>query len=75
MEDMECYHPPKEGESSDVEIMQVKGLQNITIFNMRKFGRISVEFRAVYEDSLTYLEMNIIREKSGWKIISYGLEK
>lgn len=74
MEDVECYHP-NEGESADVEIMQVKGLQNITIFNKRKTCHISVEYLAVYEDSLSYLEMNIIREKSGWKIISYWLEK
>lgn len=72
--ELECYHP-NEGESAEVEIIQVKGLQNINIFNMRKSCHISVEFRAVYEDSLTYLETDIVREKSDWKIKSYGLEK
>lgn len=70
----ECYQP-NEGESAEVEIMQVKGLQDINLFNMRKECHFSVEFRAVYEDSLTYLETDIVREKSEWKIISYGLEK
>lgn len=73
-QDAECYQP-NEGESADVEIIRVKGLQNIKIHNMRTGCHISVEFRAVYEDSLTYLEMDIVREKSGWKIASYGLEK
>lgn len=72
--DLECYHP-HEGESAEVEIIQVKGLQNINIFNMRNPCHFSVEFRAVYEDSLTYLETDVVREKSGWKIKSYGLEK
>lgn len=70
----ECYQP-NEGESSEVEIMQVKGLQDINLFNMRKECHFSVEFRAVYEDSLTYLETGIVREKSEWKITWYGLEK
>lgn len=70
----ECYHP-QEGESAEVEIIQVKGLQNINIFNMNKPCHISIEFCAAYEDSLTYVETDIVREKSCWKIKNYWLEK
>ncbi len=36
---------------------------------------LSLEFRFPDEDSLTYLTTNFVRESSGWKITSYGLEK
>lgn len=72
--ELECWRP-NEGESAEVVIMQVKGLQNINIFNMRKSCHISVEFYPVYDDSLSYLETDIIREKSNWKIKNYAVEK
>lgn len=72
--EVECYQP-NAGEPSDVEIVRVKGLQSIKIHNMRTSCHISVKFFAAYDDSLTYLEMDIVREKSGWKIKNYALEK
>lgn len=72
--ELECWRP-NEGESAEVVIMQVKGLQNINIFNMRKSCHISVEFYPVYDDSLSYLETDIVREKSNWKIKNYSVEK
>ena len=36
---------------------------------------LALEFRFPNEDSLTYLTTKFVRESSGWKITSYGLEK
>ncbi len=70
----ECYQPNR-GEFDEVEIVRVKGIENINLFNMGKTCHFSVECVLVNDDSLSYLETDIVREKSGWRIESYGLEK
>lgn len=73
-QEAECYQP-NAGEPLDVEIVRAKGMQSIKIHNMWSGCHLSVEFLAANDDSLTYLEMDFVREKSGWKIKSYALEK
>ena len=60
--------------TGDVQIMGIKGLSEVGADNSTDCT-VEVEFLPVQEDSLSYLFMTFEKDKTEWKISSYGLEK
>lgn len=71
--DIDAYESP--GQADELEIIQIKGSQQID--ERHPLGRyiLSIEFRIPNEDSLTYLTATWRKENEDWKISGYGLEK
>ena len=63
------------GQADELEIIQIKGLQQIDEHHPLDRYTLSMEFRIPNEDSLTYLTATWRKEDEGWKISGYGLEK
>ena len=70
---LDAYSDPEHAD--EVEIIQIKGLQNIDESNVLDRYNLSLEFRVPDEDSLTYLEVTWEKENGSWKVSGYGLEK
>ncbi|MDE7206722.1 MAG: hypothetical protein K2N90_06120 [Lachnospiraceae bacterium] len=72
---------PYEGEidtyegTGTVSDFSIKGLPDVGEPNENDKWEILLEFRDSGEDSYTYLTFSFVKQESGWKIQSYGLEK
>ena len=57
-------------------VVSIKGLDGIGDMELGSLCYPSVEFYSGIEgDSYSYLSLTVIKEASGWKVQSYGLEK
>lgn len=61
--------------ADEVEIIQIKGLQQIDEGNLTDHYNLSLEIRISGEDSLTYLSVTWENQNGSWKVRGYGLEK
>ena len=57
----------------DVGEPEIRGIKGNSIMDDK--CQLYLEFRASGEDSLTYLDVNFIKEDGDWKVSWYGLEK
>lgn len=71
--DIEVYESPEQVD--EMEIMQIKGLQQINEQQLLDKYELSIEFQIPNEDSLTYLSVTWKNVEGDWKISGYGLEK
>lgn len=71
--DIEVYESPEQVD--EMEIMQIKGLQQIDEQQLLDKYELSIEFQIPNEDSLTYLSVTWENVEGIWKISGYGLEK
>lgn len=70
---LDAYGDPEHAD--EVEIIQIKGLQNIDERNVLDHYNLSLELRIPDDDSLTYLEVTWEKKNGSWKVSGYGLEK
>ena len=62
--------------NADPNVISIKGLDGIGDMEVGSVCHPSIEFFSGIEgDSYSYLSMTFIKEESGWKVQSYGLEK
>lgn len=59
----------------EVEVLGIKGLDSSVQADVGDECELSLEFRLPNEDSLIYLTVGFVKEDTGWKVSSYGLEK
>lgn len=59
----------------EVEVFGIKGLDSSVQADVGDECELSLEFRLSNEDSFTYLTVGFVKEDTGWKVSSYGLEK
>lgn len=71
--EIEVYESPDQ--VYEIEIMQIKGLQQIDENQLLDQYELSIEFRIPGEDSLTYLSVTWENVEGDWKVSGYGLEK
>lgn len=71
--DIEVYESPDQ--MGEIEIMQIKGLQQIDEQQLLDKYELSIEFQILNEDSLTYLSVTWKNIEGTWKKSGYGLEK
>lgn len=71
--EIEVYESPDQ--VYEIEIMQIKGLQQIDESQLIDQYELSIEFRIPGEDSLTYLSVTWENIEETWKVSGYGLEK
>lgn len=71
--EIEVYESPDQVD--EIEIMQIKGLQQIDESQLIDQYELSIEFRIPNEDSLTYLSVTWENIEETWKVSGYGLEK
>lgn len=71
--EIEVYESPDQ--MDEIEIMQIKGLQQIDEQQLLDKYELSIEFQILNEDSLTYLSVTWKNIEGTWKISGYGLEK
>ena len=60
--------------AAEVNLLNVKGLEPVRFSPDGTLG-IWLEFRpAAGADYLEYLQITLLEEEDGWKVVSYGLE-
>lgn len=78
-DEVELYHDIEPNSTiysaDDLDIHEIKTQSSDIRGTVGDKCILSLEFRFPDEDSLTYLTTKFVRESSGWKITSYGLEK
>ena len=71
--EIEVYESPDQVD--EIDILQIKGLQQIDESQLIDQYELSIEFRIPNEDSLTYLSVTWENVEETWKVNGYGLEK
>ena len=71
--EIEVYESPDQVD--EIEIMQIKGLQQIDENQLLDKYELSIEFWIPNEDSLAYLSVTWKNVEGAWKVSGYGLEK
>lgn len=72
-QEVEVYGDPEHAD--EVQINGFRGASFDLQGNIGDECELSVEFVSPGEDSLTCLTVGFVKEESGWKISSYGVEK
>ena len=72
-QEVEVYGDPEHAD--EVIINFIQGINYNLEGDIGEECDMAAEFMAPGEDSYTYLTVGFVREESGWKVSSYGLEK